>query len=303
MTGNRKKLGVDQLVRGRFQPREFFDEAALEELADTIARDGMVQPIVVRPVSSGKYEILAGERRWRAAQLACVHEVAVIIRDDVTDEQALRISLTENIQRENLTPIEEARAYARLRDEFGMRQENIAEAVGKNRAHIAHMLRLLSLPLEIQDYLQRSELDIGHGKSLLGAPEDTRVLLAREAAKKRLSVRQLEERVDQWARRDKVRSATPVNHDPDLQRLNTTLTEHLGLVCEVEQPKGKKKVVLRMRFSSLENLNGALEHFGPSIGGTLEIHAKQDGTGVATAVFSSLDAFQQTMEKAGVLLD
>lgn len=190
-------LPIEFLRPGKFQPRRVFDEEALQQLAQSIREKGLLQPILVRPLGkdgAGKdsYEILAGERRWRAAQLAKLHDVPVVLRD-FADRDALEIALIENLQRRDLSPVEEAQGYARLRDEFGATQQELAEALGKSRSHIANMLRLLDLPPAIRALLDQGKLDAGHARALIGAKNAE--ALAQRAADEGLSVRQVEKLV------------------------------------------------------------------------------------------------------------
>lgn len=184
-------LPVGSIHSGTFQPRMRFDEEYLSELADSIEKNGVMQPIIVRPslTESGKYEIIAGERRWRASKMAKMTDIPVIIRD-IDDQLALELALVENIQRQDLTPLEEAGGYQRLIDEFGYTQEELARTVGKSRSHIANLLRLLSMPEELKTYLDKDELSMGHARALLNA--DKPVELAREVVKRGLNVRQTE---------------------------------------------------------------------------------------------------------------
>ncbi len=184
-----KELPVDLVQRGKYQPRRDMDPQALEELAESIRAQGVMQPIVVRPISEGRYEIIAGERRWRASQLAGLDSIPAVIRE-VPDEAAIAMALIENIQREDLNPIEEARAYQHLADEEGMSQAEIAELVDKSRSHVANHQRLLALPEKVIAYVERGQLSMGHARALIG--HDAAEMLAEEAVTRNLSVRDVE---------------------------------------------------------------------------------------------------------------
>jgi ParB family chromosome partitioning protein len=187
-----KQVPIEFVHPGRFQPRRKFDHDAIQSLVDSVKERGILQPLLVRrhPDDRNAYEIIAGERRWRAAQLAGLHEVPVIIRD-LTDRDALELALVENIQRQDLTPLEEAEGYRRLMDEFGHTQENLAKALGKSRSHIANTLRLLSLPVQIRQQLHDGALTAGHARALLGVPDAEK--LAQQVVEKGMSVRQVEQ--------------------------------------------------------------------------------------------------------------
>ena len=185
-------IAIDKLVPGVYQPRKTFDKLALEELANSIKQNGIIQPITVRKRAGGGFEIIAGERRWRAAQIAGLHEIAAIIKQ-VTDKEALQLALIENVQREDLDPIEEADSYQRLMDEFSLSQQDVAEKVGKERSTIANSLRLLALPAELKDMLVQKKISVGHAKALLSLTDKARQIgLAKKAFEKSLSVRAIE---------------------------------------------------------------------------------------------------------------
>ncbi|MDG2033693.1 MAG: ParB/RepB/Spo0J family partition protein, partial [Rhodospirillales bacterium] len=185
---------IESLQPGRYQPRRYFDPRELDELAESVKNHGVIQPILVRASADGEadYEIIAGERRWRAAQLAQLHDVPVLVRK-LSDSEALEIALVENLQRENLSPLEEANGYRRLMDEFSHTQEALGDLLGKSRSHVANMMRLLSLPNEIKTLMETGKLSVGHGRALLGA--DDPIALARDVVKKGLNVRQTEKLV------------------------------------------------------------------------------------------------------------
>ncbi|MBC7421073.1 MAG: ParB/RepB/Spo0J family partition protein [Bdellovibrio sp.] len=185
-------IAIDKLTPGAYQPRKNFDKAALEELAVSIKQNGIIQPITVRKRASGGYEIIAGERRWRAAQIAGLHEIAAIIKQ-ATDKEALQLALIENVQREDLDPIEEADSYQRLMQEFTLSQQEVADKVGKERSTVANSLRLLALPSELKDMLVQKQISVGHAKALLSLTDKARQIgLAKKAYEKSLSVRAIE---------------------------------------------------------------------------------------------------------------
>ena len=186
-----KELPLDLIQRGRYQPRRDMDEEALQELAESIKQQGVLQPVVVRALESGHYELVAGERRWRATQLAGFDRIPALIRQ-VPDEAAIALGLVENIQRENLNPIEEAASLHRLQEEFGLTQQQTADAVGKSRTTITNLLRLMGLVEEVRIMLEHGDLEMGHGRALLGLPESQQPSIARQVVSKSLSVRQTE---------------------------------------------------------------------------------------------------------------
>ena len=235
------------------QPRRQFDEQALEELAESIRARGVIQPIIVRPSGGERYQIVAGERRWRAAQKAQLHQIPAIVRD-FTEGETLEIALVENIQREDLNPIEEALAYRRLTTQFQHSQEALARIVGKSRSHIANLMRLLDLPADVQDLVMEGKLSMGHGRALIGAPGS--VALAQEIAEKGLSVRETEHLV-RFAREGKSpRGAKPAStgvRDPDLVAMEQHLSDLLGLKVGITFESGKG--TLTLNYSSLEQLD------------------------------------------------
>jgi ParB family transcriptional regulator, chromosome partitioning protein len=234
-------LPVAFLRPGKFQPRRHFDEAALEELAGSIRHHGLLQPILVRPVAgqADAYEIIAGERRWRAAQRAALHDVPVVIQT-MTDSQALEIALVENLQRQDLSALEEAEGYKRLMDEFGHSHAELGELVGKSRSHVANILRLLALPDSVKALVQSGELSAGHARALLTAPDPE--TLARTVSARNLSVRETERMANaaKDARRPAAKTApAPANGKPvakhaDLLALERDMTERLGLTVTIE---------------------------------------------------------------------
>jgi len=259
--GDLRNLPVDVLQRGRYQPRHEIEPEALQELANSIKAQGVVQPIVVRPISEpGKYEIIAGERRWRACQLAGLHEIPTVIRD-VPDQTAMAMALIENIQREDLNPIDESMALQRLIDEFGLTQQETGDAVGRSRSAVANLLRLLSLNTEVKTMLEKGELEMGHARALLVIEGGNQTLIAREVVKKGLSVRDTEHlvRKETQANDKSGTNKTSVTPDPNVQQLQTDLSEKLGAKVQIQyNAKGKGKLVVQ--YNSFDELDGIIEH-------------------------------------------
>ena len=261
-----REVPVDLLQRGRYQPRVDMRDDSLAELAESIKAQGVVQPIVVRPLprqgdGEARYEIVAGERRWRAAQLAGLHAIPAVVRD-IPDESAVAVALIENIQRENLNPIEEARALHRLVEEFGLTHEDAASAVGRSRTTVTNLLRLLELPRPVRTFLESRELDMGHARALLGLPTpEMQFEIAERIVKQGWSVREAEQAVRRVAGTsgDKGRgSAREAPSDPNVRRLETDLAETLGATVKIEHgPKGGRVVI---RYHGLEELEGILAH-------------------------------------------
>ena len=248
-----KQLPVEFLQRGKYQPRRDFDQEALQELADSIKAQGVMQPIVVRQVGNQRYEIVAGERRWRACQLAGLADIPALIRD-ISDEAAIAMALIENIQRENLNPIEEAMALRRLQSEFSLSQQEVATAVGKSRSVVANLLRLLSLESEVLDQLQSGMLDTGHAKVLLALEGIQQTKAAKQVIDGRLSVRQTEALVK--ALLQTADSVAEVVVDPNIARLSRELSEMLGTQVSIDDKKGRGKIVIQ--YPSLDVLDGIL---------------------------------------------
>src|SRR5579883_413854 len=246
------KLSVDQIQRGKYQPRREMKPEALEELASSIRAQGIIQPLIVRPVGD-RYEIIAGERRFQAAKRVGLTEVPVIIRA-IPDEAAVAIALIENIQRENLNPIEESAALQRLIEEFGMTHQQVADAVGKSRTSVTNLLRLLSLPEEVKTMLEQGQLEMGHARTLITLPEAAQLETAQLIVARGLSVRETEQLVRRLqapsAKNEKVL-------DPDIQHLQETLSHQLKLRVAIQcNAKGKGKLVIHYR--SLAELNGLI---------------------------------------------
>ncbi|GGC94372.1 ParB/RepB/Spo0J family partition protein [Halopseudomonas salina] len=251
-----KDLPVDLIQRGKYQPRRDMDPQALEELANSIRVQGVMQPIVVRPIADGRYEIIAGERRWRATQQAGLDTIPAVIRD-VPDEAAIAMALIENIQREDLNPIEEGIALQRLQQEFELTQQQVADAVGKSRVTITNLLRLMSLPDEVKLLLERGDLEMGHARALLGLPAEQQTQAARQVVAKGLTVRQTEALVRQWLNPRREPGDTRVN--PDIERLEQDLAERIGASVSIQHgAKGKGKLVIS--YGSLDELDGVLMH-------------------------------------------
>jgi ParB family chromosome partitioning protein len=251
--GDLRQLPLEFLQRGKYQPRIDFDEAALQELADSIKAQGVMQPIVVRSVGADRYEIVAGERRWRASQLAALDTIPAIVRD-ISDETAIAMALIENIQRENLNPLEEARALKRLQTEFELSQQEVATAVGKSRSVIANLLRLLSLEREVSEMLEHGRIDAGHGKVLLALDGGDQVRAARKVVDSKLSVRQTEALVK--AMLTPAVDTSPQRKDPDIDRLERQLSERFGTKVVIENKNGRGKLVIQ--YSDLDVLDGIL---------------------------------------------
>jgi ParB family chromosome partitioning protein len=250
-------LAVGAIRPGKYQPRSFMDETALHELADSIRAQGIIQPVVVREIDLGKYELIAGERRWRAAQLAGLSEVPAVVRQ-VADEAALAMALIENIQRQELDPIEEAVGLKRLIDEFGLTHEATAQAVGRSRSAVTNLLRLLQLPQPIQEMLHQGVLEMGHARALLPLPVLDQVEIAQRIADKGWSVREVE-RMVQRAVNGEEPSARPARaQDPDVTRLAESLSERIGAKVAIRHgSKGSGK--LTIEYGSLDQLDDLLE--------------------------------------------
>ncbi len=255
--GPTTSLAVDLIQRGPYQPRRNFDEDRLRELADSISAQGMVQPIVVRPVADNRYEIVAGERRWRAAQMAGLADVPVVVRD-VDDQSAMAMALIENIQRDDLNPLEEATALHRLLNEFELTHQQVAQAVGKSRTTVTNLIRLLELNSEVKDLLDRGAIEMGHARALLALSGRTQTEAATQVAAKALSVRETEALVRRL-NQSKAPVAAPVEQDPDVRRLLSDLTDRLGAKVALQQGAGGKGRLM-ISYNTLEELEGILDH-------------------------------------------
>lgn len=247
------EVPIEQLQRGVYQPRRNFAQDALQSLADSIKAQGILQPIVARPLAGGGFEILSGERRWRAAQLAQLANVPVVIKE-VSDEAAIAIGLIENIQREDLNPVEEGLGLKRLQDEFGLNQEQVANAVGRSRPAVANLMRLLQLESEVLSMLERREIDAGHAKVLLALTGGDQVRAARQVTQRGLSVRQTEALVraliaDQPA-------VTPT--DPNISRLEADLSNQFGAQVKIRHHQNGRGR-LEIHYTTLDELDGVLK--------------------------------------------
>ena len=252
-----RTLPVELLQRGVHQPRLDFDADALQELADSISAQGVLQPVLVRPLDdSGRFEIIAGERRWRAAQLAGLHEIPAVVRE-LDDRAAMCIGLIENIQREDLNPLEHARGLARLAEEFDMTHESIAESVGRSRSAITNMLRLLELSDEVKHLIQTRQLEMGHARALLTLSEQQQRWAAQQIIKSGLSVRATESLARRLQKTKTVLKPGEDRDDPDIRRLETELSEQLGATVTIQQKK-QGKGALRIAYNSLDELDGIL---------------------------------------------
>jgi ParB family chromosome partitioning protein len=248
-------LPLDQLQPGRFQPRARIGQEGLAELAESIKAQGVMQPILARPIGAGRYEIVAGERRWRAARMAGLATVPTLVRE-VADRHALAIALIENLQREDLNPLDEATGIKRLIEEFGMTHAEAAEAMGRSRAAISNALRLLELAPPVQELLREGKLDMGHARALLALPALRQIDLAREAVARQLSVRQVEKRVAALAARPVARLRA--RSDRDVARLEEELSGQLGTTVSIRSGSKPGSGRLVIHFSSLDQLDGLL---------------------------------------------
>ena len=253
-------LPIEYLQRGKYQPRQDINPEKLQELADSIKAQGIIQPIVVRKVSFEKYEIIAGERRWRAAQVVGLIQVPVVIKD-IDDRSAMAMALIENIQREDLNSLEEAEALKRLIDEFEMTHQHIAEAIGKSRTTVTNLLRLIDLHPEVKKLLANNQLEMGHARALLGVEGIKQVTLANKVVKEGLTVRATERLVKESQEEPKVTSVKTI--DNDTLRLQNSLTAKIGAKVTIDHKEnGSGKVVIN--YSSLDELDGIIEQFNIS---------------------------------------
>lgn len=253
-----RELPIELVQRGKYQPRRDMDQEALEELAESIRQQGIMQPIVVRPISEDRYEIIAGERRWRAAQIAGMDRIPAVIRD-VPDEAAIAMALIENIQRENLNAMEEALALHRLQEEFDLTQAEVAQAVGKSRSTVTNLLRLLQLTSEVRLMLEHGDLEMGHGRAMLSLGDQQQIEVARMIEAKSLSVRQTEALVRKLQTEESSKTKTRPKQDRDILRLQENLSEKLGAPVTVDHSvRGRGKLVIK--YSSLDELDGIISH-------------------------------------------
>ncbi|MBI3147890.1 MAG: ParB/RepB/Spo0J family partition protein [Betaproteobacteria bacterium] len=256
-----KTLKTEHLRPGKYQPRSHMDQASLAELAASIKEQGVMQPILVRPVAAQRYEIIAGERRWRAAQIAGLTEVPALVRD-VPDRAALALALVENIQREDLNPLEEAQGLQRLIEEFGLTHEDAAQSVGRSRSAVSNLLRLLQLAKPVQELLLTSRLDMGHARALLPLQAGQQVLLAGQIVQRGLSVREAERlaarAVQSGTGSVKGQAAKSKKVDPDVARLQEELAEALGAEVQLEPKRGGRGRLV-IAYGSLDQLDGIVQ--------------------------------------------
>lgn len=251
-----RHLPVDLLQRGKYQPRTHMSPEALEDLASSIKAQGVVQPIVVRPLSGGQYEIIAGERRWRASQMAGLDTIPAVVRD-IPDEAAIAIALIENIQREDLNPVEEALALQRLIDEFGMTHQQTAESVGRSRAAVTNLLRLLALNDDVRLMLEENQMDMGHARALLALTGNAQSQAARQVVDKGLSVRETENLVRHLTERAVAPKTKASSLDPDIRALQDNLSEKIGAKVQIQHTsKGKGRLIID--YNSIDELEGVL---------------------------------------------
>ncbi|PKO46641.1 MAG: chromosome partitioning protein ParB [Betaproteobacteria bacterium HGW-Betaproteobacteria-22] len=249
-------LKVEQLQPGKYQPRSYMDETALQTLADSIKTQGVMQPILVRQLTDEQYEIIAGERRWRASRIAGLKEVPVLVRE-IADESALAMALIENIQRENLNPLEEAQGIKRLIDEFAMTHEKAALAVGRSRVAVSNLLRLLSLTVPVQEMLMQGKLDMGHARTLIGLDGAQQVMLAEQIIYNDLSVREAENLVKKFNEqivKPEKKAATKLKADQDILRLQATLSDQLGAAVSIKAGSNGAGT-LKISYANLDQLD------------------------------------------------
>jgi ParB family chromosome partitioning protein len=257
--GSLQTLLISELQPGKYQPRSIMQEEALLALSQSILKQGVMQPIIVRPVGNNQYEIIAGERRWRAAKLANLNEVPVIIKN-IPDESALAMALIENIQRENLNPLEEAVGIKRLIDEFNMTHEEAADAVGKSRVTVSNLLRLLTLTKPVQDRLLNGKIDMGHARALIGLEGGQQIMLCEEIIQKNLSVREVETLVKNLQNGYKTGSSpsSPKKTNADVRQLEESLAEALGASVTIDAKKNGSGI-LKVHYRNLEQLDEILK--------------------------------------------
>lgn len=254
-----KEIPIEFLQPGKYQPRRDMHPESLQELANSIKAQGLMQPIVVRPVGHNKYEIIAGERRWRASQMAQLDKIPALIKD-VPDNAAIAMALIENIQREDLNPIEEAEALHRLSIEFDLSHQEVADAVGKSRATVSNLLRLMNLGRVARTMLEKGEIEMGHARAILSLPEEQQAQIARLVVSKGLSVRQVEREAQNLNKQEAgSASKTPDKHSADVRRLQNDLSEKVGAPVSIQHTaSGKGKLIIN--YNSLDELDGILAH-------------------------------------------
>ena len=253
--GAPRELAIDQLQPGKYQPRSHMDQDALKSLAESIKSQGVIQPILVRPITGGTFEIIAGERRWRAARMAGMQAVPVVVRE-IPDQQALAVALIENIQREDLNPLEQAIGIQRLTNEFGLTHQAAADALGRSRAAVTNLLRLLDLASPVREMLAEGKLDMGHARALLALPALRQVEFANEVVAKGLNVREVEKRVGDALTKPKPR--VPRSVDRDVARLQEDLAQKLGTHVLIKQ-KGKGRGMLLVEYRNLDQLDALIQ--------------------------------------------
>jgi len=254
-----RALPVDLLQRSPYQPRTDFSQSALQELADSIRVQGVVQPVVVRPLDGGGYQLIAGERRWRAAQMAGLQDIPAVIRS-IDDRGAMCLALIENIQRQDLNPLEEARGVSRLLEEFEMTHDAVAEAVGKSRSTISNLLRLLELSPRVKKLLESGDLEMGHARAILPLPAEKQLEAARQVIRQGLSVRATENLVRRLQDRPQSKKKGATRRvDPDIRRLEEDLAGKLGASVAIRHGS-KGRGTLEIRYTSLDELDGILKH-------------------------------------------
>ena len=251
-----RPLAIDRIQPGKYQPRKHFDDEQLDELAASIKAQGLIQPIVVRGIGSGRFELIAGERRWRAAQRAGLKEIPAIVRE-VPDQAVVAMALIENIQREELTPLEEAQAFQRLIAEFEQTHQQVADAVGRSRASVSNLLRLLDLPEEIRHLLDTRKLDMGHGRALAALDSALAIGLARRAVEHGWSVRELEEAARRAQAGPASKRAKAATRDPDISALERELAEKLAAKVSIQHGRGGRGRLV-IGYHSIDELDGIL---------------------------------------------
>lgn len=255
--GAQRMLNVTQLQPGKYQPRSYMDDAALQTLADSIKSQGIMQPILVREVGVDKFEIIAGERRWRASQMAGLSQVPVLVRE-IPDESALAMALIENIQRENLNPLEEAQGIKRLIDEFAMTHEKAADAVGRSRAAVSNILRLLTLTHAVQELLMQNKLDMGHARALIGLDAAQQIMLANKIVQQQLSVRDVENLVKKLSAEPQAKPHK-INVNHDVLALQNSLSEKIGASVSISA-KANGSGTLKINYANLDQLDEIIKN-------------------------------------------
>jgi len=253
-----RELDIDQIQRGKFQPRQIFDQQSLQELADSIRAQGVIQPVVVRPEGS-HFELVAGERRWRAAQMAGLQKIPVVVRN-IDAKAAAAIALIENIQREDLNPLEESAAFKRLIDEFDLTHQQVADSVGRSRAAVSNLLRLLDLADPVKVQVNLGLLDMGHARALLALIRHDQIEVANLVVKRGLSVRATEQLVKRTLKGQSDKESP--DSDPDIRRLETSISEKLGAAVKIKSGKGGSGKLI-ISFHNSDELDGILEHLVP----------------------------------------